>query len=54
MQNGGRKSFTYDEIDHQFRIYAKKEFLVHYLEVIQLDLDWRDAKEHEHISGKIG
>ena len=54
MQNGGRKSFTYDEIDHQFRIYAKKEFLVHYLEAIQLDLDWRDAKEDEHISGKIG
>ena len=32
MEAGGRKSFTYDEIDHSWRIRAHRDMLVHYLE----------------------
>jgi len=42
MNEGGRKSFTYDEIDKRYQIRHQGEFLVHYLEQIQLDLDLRD------------
>lgn len=43
MQEGGRKSFTYDEIDHNWRIGRHRDVLVHYLEMIQKDLDRREA-----------
>lgn len=42
MQDGGRKSFTYEELDHSFRIYAHRDILVHYLETIQQDLERRE------------
>lgn len=42
MEEGGRKSFTYDEIDKSWRIGHHRDILVHYLELIQKDLDWRE------------
>ena len=39
MEDGGRKSFTYEEIDHSFAIRAHRDMYVHYLEVLQMDLD---------------
>lgn len=42
MQEGGRKSFTYEEVDRSFRIGRGREALVHYLEQLQQDLDRRD------------
>lgn len=41
MEAGGRKSFTYDEIDHTYAIHAHRDILVHYLEMIQKDIDER-------------
>lgn len=41
MEDGGRKSFTYDEIDHSYAIHAHRDILVHYLEMIQKDMDER-------------
>lgn len=41
MKEGGRKSFTYDEVDHSFSVDRKGEYLVHYLEALQRDLDRR-------------
>lgn len=42
MEAGGRKSFTYDEIDKSWKIGHYRDALVHYLELIQKDLEWRD------------
>lgn len=39
MEDGGRKSFTYEEIDHSFAIRAHRDMYVHYLEALQMDLD---------------
>ena len=41
-QSGGRKSFTYDEIDKSHLISQSSGVLVHYLEQIQKDLDSRE------------
>ena len=41
-ENGGRKSFTYDEIDKSFLINQSKGVMVHYLEQLQKDLDSRE------------
>lgn len=35
---GGRKSFTYDEIDHTLRIRVKNDVYVMFLEQLQMDL----------------
>ncbi len=43
MEGGGRKSFTYDEMDKSIRIAQCRDILVHYLEGIQKDLDMREA-----------
>ncbi len=40
--NGGRKSFTIDEIDKSYRIRSAGGFQVHYLEMLQKDLDERE------------
>lgn len=40
-ENGGRKSFTYSEINQDFRIYARQGIPVHYLEAIQIDIELR-------------
>lgn len=42
MEQGGRKSVTYDEIDKTFRIRHHRDILVHYLETIQMDLNRRE------------
>lgn len=41
MEQGGRKSFTYEEIDKAFIIRHQKDVLVHYLDAIQRDLNRR-------------
>ena len=46
-QNGGRKSFSYDEIDHHYLVKSEKEMLVHYLVPLQRDLDQRDQTGSE-------
>lgn len=43
MQNGGRKSFNYTEVNRNYIIRSHKDMLVHYLEPLQRDLDERDA-----------
>lgn len=40
-EDGGRKSFTYDEIDKNFKIRSRSGIMVHYLEMLQKDLDLR-------------
>ena len=45
MVTGGRKSFTYDEIDKTYQIRASRDILVHYLETIQKDLTERDTAQ---------
>ena len=45
MEAGGRKSFTYDEIDKTYQIRASRDILVHYLETIQKDLTERDTAQ---------
>ena len=44
MQEGGRKSFTYEEVDKTYQIRASLDILVHYLETIQKDLTERDSQ----------
>jgi len=41
MEDGGRKSFRFDEIDKIYRIQRKGEYLCHYLETLNLDLSCR-------------
>lgn len=43
MEDGGRKSFTYDEVDKSWRIRSHRDILVHYLEMIAKDLERRDG-----------
>lgn len=38
---GGRKSFTYDEINKDFKIRSYSGIMVHYLETLQKDLEQR-------------
>ena len=40
-ENGGRKSFTYDEIDKNYQIHGSKG-VVHYLESLQKDISIRE------------
>lgn len=39
MEEGGRKSFTYEEVDKAWRIRSHRDIFVHYLEMIQKDLE---------------
>lgn len=41
-ESGGRKSFTYDEVDKSYRIRSVGEAKVHYLEMVNKDLQSRD------------
>ena len=41
MLLGGRKSFTYEEVDKEYRILRNKEVCIHYLEQLQKDLSSR-------------
>jgi len=42
MEEGGRKSFRFEEIDLNYRIRSKGEYLCHYLEALNLDISTRD------------
>ena len=42
-KRGGRKSFTYEEINKQFKIRSHNGIMVHYIEMLQKDLDMRDG-----------
>lgn len=42
MESGGRKSFTYEEVDKAFQVRARRDILVHYLETLQKDLGRRE------------
>ena len=42
-RSGGRKSFTYDEIDRDYRIIPKKGLPVPFLEALKKDLDFRQT-----------
>ncbi|MEG1293158.1 MAG: Holliday junction resolvase RecU [Clostridium sp.] len=42
MEEGGRKSFTYEEIDKSWKIRGVRDLYVHYLEQLQKDLEQRD------------
>lgn len=42
MQQGGRKSFRFEELAPEFEVHGKKGVLVHYLEALQRDLEIRD------------
>ena len=45
MEEGGRKSFTYDEVvPEAYRIRSHRDMYVHYLEGIQQDLDRKEEK----------
>lgn len=44
MEEGGRKSFTYDEVDKNYRIHSRRDILVHYLEPLKLDLERREKE----------
>ncbi len=44
MEEGGRKSFTYEELDRSYQIQSGREVLVPYLDAIQRDLDCRDQE----------
>lgn len=45
MEEGGRKSFTYEEVDKSWQIKGVRDMFVHYLEQIQKDLDRREEEE---------
>lgn len=40
-ENGGRKSFTYEEINKSYQIFGKCGIIIHYIEMIQKDLEER-------------
>lgn len=42
MVDGGRKSFTYEELDKSYQIGSCQDVLVHYLKEVQHDLEERD------------
>lgn len=44
-ENGGRKSFTYEEIDKAYKISVSGGIYLHYLEKIQQDMDEREEPE---------
>lgn len=42
-KEGGRKSFRFDELDPSFLIAVKNEIHIHYLPLLQMDLDLREG-----------
>ena len=42
-KNGGRKSFRFEELDPHYQISTNNGVFVHYLEMLQMDLDNRDC-----------
>ena len=46
MEEGGRKSFTYEElVPNAWKIRGHRDMLVHYLEQLQMDLDRKEKEE---------
>lgn len=45
MKDGGRKSFTFEELDKTWKIESKGAIFVHYLEPLARDLESRDDTE---------
>lgn len=43
MEEGGRKSFTYHEVDQAFAIRAHRDMYVHYLEPLKKDLERKET-----------
>ncbi len=43
-QAGGRKSFTYEEVDRTYQVHPNGNALLHYLEALQRDLDSREEE----------
>lgn len=41
-KDGGRKSFTYDEVNKEYKIRSASGIIIHYIEMIQKDLDSRN------------
>lgn len=41
-KDGGRKSFSYEEVNKDFRISVRNGAYIHYLEMLQKDLESRD------------
>lgn len=44
MEDGGRKSFTYGEMEKEWKLRSHEGFFVHYLEGIQRDLESREQE----------
>lgn len=44
MEEGGRKSFLFQELEQAFLVQRKGEYLCHYLEALDLDLRMRSEK----------
>ena len=44
MKEGGRKSFTYEEVDRDYEVRSHRDMYVHYLEPLQRDLDRKQGK----------
>ncbi len=44
-QKGGRKSFRFDELQPEYIFHTSREFLVPYLDAIQLDLNQRETED---------
>lgn len=42
-QEGGRKSFRREELNQEYRIRVQGQIFIHYLEMLQKDLDSRDS-----------
>lgn len=43
MEEGGRKSFTYAELDKSWKVLSHHDIFVHYLPMLQRDLERRDG-----------
>ncbi|HHU73487.1 MAG TPA: Holliday junction resolvase RecU [Clostridiales bacterium] len=41
-QNGGRKSFRFDELDSEYQVPIQQGFCIHYLDILRKDLEFRD------------
>lgn len=41
MEEGGRKSFTYEEVDKSWRIESHRDVFIHYITMLKRDLDCR-------------
>ena len=47
MEEGGRKSFTYAELDRTWRVPAAKDLFVHYLVPLEKDLERKDSEKED-------